>query len=64
MIQNGSGICTGRNRKCNTAWNIGLDNTSDNINARTLCSYNQMNTSCTGKLCNTLNRLFHIFSGN
>ena len=42
LIENRPGVHFGRHLKCDARWHVGLDETSDHVDRRTLCGKNEM----------------------
>ena len=64
MVKDGARVDAARYGKGDTAGNIGLDDTGDDIGRRTLGRDDQVNAGGTGQLGNTLDRRFHFLAGH
>ena len=63
-VKDGTRVNLTGHRKGNTGRHIGLDDTRDNVNGRTLRSQHHMNTCRTRLLCQTADGIFYIMGCN
>ena len=63
-IKDGSRINSGCHRKGDPAWHIRLDQSGNDIDGRTLCCDDQMDSTASCKLCQTTDGFLHITRRN